>query len=250
MLYLAVNLSYFAVLPKDVVAQSNSIALDFGLHVLGPMGALLFSAIVIASAVGSVNSVVFLHARVIVKVSRDGHFLSYFSYLHPERQTPVRAVIFYTIHTSLFVVAGDLAFLVTFGGIVMTTFTFMVTIGLFFLRRRDPDLNRPYKAPLVAPVVSGLQSLWLMFVPLYSNPKASFSAVIFMLCGLPIYYYIERKRRQQGDALDTSRDDSLEMQQTANAGRDEGTSAIKARGHVYENVPLDDDVEKSEDTDN
>lgn len=54
-LFLAANVSYFLVLPLSVVAQSNTVALDFGVKVFGKIGAVVFSVVVAISCFGALN---------------------------------------------------------------------------------------------------------------------------------------------------------------------------------------------------
>lgn len=54
-LFLATNVAYFLVLPLPIVAQSNTVALDFGTKVFGKTGAVIFSVVVAVSCFGALN---------------------------------------------------------------------------------------------------------------------------------------------------------------------------------------------------
>lgn len=54
-LFLAANIAYFLVLPLPIVAQSNTVALDFGIKVFGRIGGAIFSVVVVVSCVGALN---------------------------------------------------------------------------------------------------------------------------------------------------------------------------------------------------
>lgn len=54
-LYIMANLSYFIVLPVDAISHSNTVALDFGKEVLGPVGGLIFALLVACSCLGNLN---------------------------------------------------------------------------------------------------------------------------------------------------------------------------------------------------
>jgi amino acid permease len=54
-LFLAANIAYFIVLPQAIVAQSNTVALDFGTKVLGKAGGVVFSVVVAVSCFGALN---------------------------------------------------------------------------------------------------------------------------------------------------------------------------------------------------
>lgn len=54
-LFLATNIAYFLVLPLSIVAQSNTVALDFGIKVFGRIGGAIFSVVVVVSCIGALN---------------------------------------------------------------------------------------------------------------------------------------------------------------------------------------------------
>jgi amino acid transporter len=68
-LFLAANVAYFLVLPLSVVAQSNTVALDFGAKVFGKTGAVIFSVVVAVSCFGALNGS-FYTSRQSLRLSR------------------------------------------------------------------------------------------------------------------------------------------------------------------------------------
>lgn len=71
-LMLLTNWSYLVVLPLQLVTHSNTIALDFGRVLLGPIGGLIFSLIVAISCLGALNSSVFTTCRLVAVAAKEG----------------------------------------------------------------------------------------------------------------------------------------------------------------------------------
>ncbi len=137
-------------------------------------------------------------SRVFFAMSRDRLLPPVFSALSERFQTPYRT----TLVTGVVVAAltfllslKTLASLVNIG----TLFAFvLVSIGVIFLRRARPDLERPFRTPLVpvVPILSVLASLWLM---LNLSGATWVRFVVWMVVGLVVYFvYSVRHSRLAG----------------------------------------------------
>ena len=124
--FLLANLSYFIVLPKTLIAQSNTVALDYGKELLGPVGGIIFAIIVAISCFGALNSQWFTATRLIyvnaamfpmtvlgAYLNRDPTLL-YTPYAQPAHALGISAVvdqqqagaIMWVLGSSLMVVCG------------------------------------------------------------------------------------------------------------------------------------------------
>jgi len=130
-------------------------------------------------------------------MSRDGLFPSVFSDLHPRFRTPYKSNWILFIFVGLFAafvpgsVAGDLT---SFG----TLFAFvLVSLGVWMLRRNEPALKRPFKAPLVPLVpILGVLVCGGMIISLDANTLKV--ALVWMIIGILIYFgYGVRKSQLQ-----------------------------------------------------
>jgi APA family basic amino acid/polyamine antiporter len=75
----------------------------------------------------------------------------------------------------------------------------LVTASIFVFRKKYPDAIRPYRAfgyPVV-PVLFLLVAGWLLINTITTNPKQSFIGIFLILAGLPVYYYLARKREKE-----------------------------------------------------
>src|SRR5579862_1982647 len=76
--YVFANIAYFFVLPSSVIAASNTIAVQFGRKVFGPIGALVLAVSVAASCFGALNASTFTSGRLVYAAGKEGYLPSIF----------------------------------------------------------------------------------------------------------------------------------------------------------------------------
>ena len=143
-----------------------------------------FSSVILVMLMGQ--------SRVFYSMSKDGLLPSVFSALHPKFQTPYKSNLILVLFVGLFAafvpgsVAGDLT---SFG----TLFAFVLVCGgIWIMRRRHPDIERPFKTPLV-PLVPILGILVCTFMIVALDSFTLLSASAWMVLGLCIYFLYSRK---------------------------------------------------------
>lgn len=92
-IYVLVNLAYFAVVSRDEMLSSVAVAVTFGNKVFGPV-AWSIPIFVALSCFGGVNGIVFTSARLFATGAQDGNLPSFFSLVHHKQQTPIPSLIF------------------------------------------------------------------------------------------------------------------------------------------------------------
>jgi amino acid transporter len=150
-IYLGINLSIIGIVPwRDFVPaaahpESNFVVSIFMERIYGSTVATLFTAMILWTAFGSVFALLLGYSRVPYAAAKDGYFFKAFARLHPTKGFP---------HISLLVlgVLSILASFVSLGMVIDALITtrilvqFIGQIGaVTMLRRRDPDMPRPYK---------------------------------------------------------------------------------------------------------
>ncbi len=148
-----------------------------------------FSSVILVMLLGQ--------SRVFYTMSTDGLLPKVFSDLHPKFQTPYKSNMILFIFVGLFAaflpetVAGDLTS-------VGTLFAFVVVcIGVMVLRKKDPNLERPFKTPLV-PLVPILGIIICAAMILSLPGRTQLSALAWMVVGLVIYFSYSKKRSKLG----------------------------------------------------
>ena len=154
-------------------------------------GSLLVKAGAVAG-LGSVMLVMMLgQSRVFYSMSRDGLLLKWAGAIHPRFRTPWISSIVVGICVAIFasfIPIGDLAVLVNIGTLLAFV---IVCAGVWILRRKRPDLPRPFKTPLV-PLVPILGILTSLAAMLSLPSKTWWRLLIWLLIGLFVYAFYGR----------------------------------------------------------
>jgi APA family basic amino acid/polyamine antiporter len=190
-IYLLANWAYFRVLTPVEVASHKLVAAEMMLRVQGPVGAAAVSIAAMISIFAALNGSILTGARVPYAAARDGLFFRSAAKVHPSFQTPGVSILMLTGWSSLLVLSGkydDLYNFVIFGSWILYG---MATASVFVLRRKRPDLERPYRTlgyPFV-PALFLVGATILEVQTLRDKPVQAFMGIALILLGLPFYFY-------------------------------------------------------------
>jgi APA family basic amino acid/polyamine antiporter len=196
-LYILVNAAVQYVLPAAVVAASERPASDAVALVLGRAGANLVSAGMAVSMLVTLNGTIMSGARVPFAMARDGYFFKTIAEVHPRFRTPWVAIIVQCgLAIALLLLGGS--FRQFFSLAIFAEWMFYMIAGstVFVFRRREPNLERPYRVwgyPVV-PAVFVLVSAALLYYTFTGNLKSSAGGCLAILAGVPIFYFFARRR--------------------------------------------------------
>lgn len=140
--------------------MSNTVAMDFGRAIFGPIGGTLFALVVAFSCFGAVNGqyllavnatsvahhfhisgAYFTTSRLIYAASREGYLPAVFGRLHPTRKTPMNAALLQTAITTTFIlVGGGFRALINFSVVASWGFYFLTVSEIGYLSKEVPQL--------------------------------------------------------------------------------------------------------------
>jgi APA family basic amino acid/polyamine antiporter len=129
-------------------------------------------------------------------MARDGLFFRPAAKVHPRFHTPGAAMLMLCIWSSIVVLSGwydDLYNFVIFGSWILYL---MTAVSVFVLRRKQPNLERPYRVtgyPIV-PVLFVVVAALLLFSTLRTRPRESIMGLGLMSLGIPFYLYWNHRR--------------------------------------------------------
>ncbi|KAI9593985.1 amino acid/polyamine transporter I [Syncephalis fuscata] len=191
--YVLTNLAYFAVLPLEMIRQSNTVAMEFGMATMGPFGKYLMAVMVTISAFGAINGGTIVGSRVAVASAGDSSiFPKTLAHIHATRGTPVRALFFVGTVTSFWALIGDFASLVDILMCIIWFCYFITIVGLLRLRVLYPDAPRPFRVWTPLAVMFCIVAGSLAITPLFNMAKNawlySFSFLGCMMA-IPIYWF-------------------------------------------------------------
>jgi basic amino acid/polyamine antiporter, APA family len=196
-LYILVNAAVQYVLPAAAVAGSERPASDAVALVLGRAGASLVSAGMAVSMLVTLNGTIMSGARVPFAMARDGYFFKTIAEVHPRFRTPWVAIVGQCgLAIALLLLGGS--FRQFFSLAIFAEWMFYMIAGstVFVFRRREPNLERPYRVwgyPVV-PAVFVLVSAALLYYTFTDNLKSSAGGCLAILAGVPVFYFFARRR--------------------------------------------------------
>jgi APA family basic amino acid/polyamine antiporter len=199
--YLVTNLAYFYALSFSEILTSNSTAYRDALPVaaraaqtFSSYGAQIVSFAFVVSAIGALNGITMMNARVPFAMARDGLFFGPLGNLSATSSVPVNAIWFQGIWACVLALSGTFDQITTSVIFAVWLFTALVGSSLFVLRRKLPAAPRRYRAlgyPVV-PALFVLVALWLVINTLTVSPVESAAGLFLVALGLPFYFYFRR----------------------------------------------------------
>jgi basic amino acid/polyamine antiporter, APA family len=199
--YLITNLAYFYALPFGDVLTSNSTAYRDALPIaakaaqaFSSYGAKIVSLAFIIAAIGALNGITLMNARVPYAMARDHLFFGPLAKLDTESRVPVNAIWFQAIWACVLTLSGTFDQITTSVIFAVWLFTALVGSSLFVLRRKLPAAPRRYRAlgyPVI-PALFVLVAAWLVVNSIATTPVESAAGLLLMAVGLPFYMYFHR----------------------------------------------------------
>jgi len=201
LVYLLTNIGYFYALPFSEVLTANSTAYRDALPVAAKAaqtfsryGAQLVSIAFIIAAIGALNGITLMNARVPFAMARDGLFFGALADLDEDTRAPAKAIWFQGIWACVLALSGTFDQITTSVIFAVWLFTALVGSSLFVLRRKLPVAPRRYRAigyPVV-PALFVLVAAWLVINSLSATPVESVAGLVLMAIGLPFYFFFRR----------------------------------------------------------
>ena len=189
--YLAINTVLVYVLGFDQMVGSDSVISDASTVFLGNSGAAIVTMIIVVSLLGGNNVNVLTNARIIYAMAKEGRFFKMADQVHPKYQTPSNAIIIQCAWAILLTFTGTFNQLITYIIFVSWIFYGMSAGAVIILRKKKPDMERPYRTPLYPwiPAIFILFSVFLTINTIMEAPRDAAIGTVLMVAGLPLYYY-------------------------------------------------------------
>lgn len=194
-IYLLTNVAYFHVLSPGEVAGSSRVAGEMMRRILGDWGAGAVSIAAMISILAALNGSILSGSRVPYAMARDRRFFGAVAHVHAEHRTPSVSILLLSAWSALLVLSGRYDQLYTYVIFASSILYGMATASVIVLRRKRPDMARPYKTlgyPFV-PIAFVLAISCLVISTLIKSPRESFMGLGLIALGLPFYLYWKRK---------------------------------------------------------
>lgn len=196
LIYVLTNLMYLAVIPFNEIAnaQSDRVAVVASQYTFGDMGTIIIALMIMVSTFACNNGLIMAGARVYYAMAQDGLFLKKAAFLN-RAGVPGWALWVQCVWASFLCLTGKYGDLLDFVIIIVLIFYILTIYGIFILRKKRPELERPYKAfgyPIL-PFVYLLMATAICISLLITKFSTCGWGVLIMLTGIPIYYATKPK---------------------------------------------------------
>jgi amino acid transporter len=168
-IYFGINLSIIGVVPwrefvpADAHPESNFIVSIFMQKIYGTGVAMIFTLLVLWTAFGSVFALLLGYSRIPFAAAESGYFFRVFGRLHPTKDFPYVSLL---VLGTISIIAGFFSLGTVIDALIVTRILVQFmgqAFGLILLRRRSPDMPRPYRMWLY-PVPALIAVLGWIFV--------------------------------------------------------------------------------------
>lgn len=194
--YIAVNLAIVRTLPLEQIAAAGTKAINLvSSELFGAFGATLLAIGIMISIFGCLNGHVLTDPRIPYAMAQEGDFPSFLTKLSPYK-TPTNGFILQTVLATFYIITGTFDALTNLVVFTMYIFFVMCMVGVLILRRREPELPRPYKVPLypVVPALGILGGIYILYATLTTDTLNALYGIAVTVLGIPVYYWLARRR--------------------------------------------------------
>jgi len=205
-LYLMTNISYLLVLPLEGNPDGTGV-LSLGMQFatedrvgtaaaymfLGEAAAIVMAVLIMISTFGCNNGLILMGARVYYAMAKDNLFFSSVGTLN-KNSVPAKALLFQGVWAGILCLSGTYSELLDYVMFAVLIFYVLTISGIFILRKKMPDAERPYKA-------FGYPWLTILYIILASSiciillifkPEYTWRGLIIVLLGVPVYFLWRR----------------------------------------------------------
>lgn len=195
-IYVFANLMYLAVLPLDRIAtaKSDRVAVVAAQYIFGQAGTIIIALMIMISTFACNNGLIMAGARVYYTMANDGLFFKKAARLN-RFNVPAWALWVQGAWASVLCLTGRYGALLEFVVMIVLIFYILTIYGIFILRKKMPDADRPYKAfgyPVLPFLYVLIASALCVALLVYKTDTCGWG-VLIMLVGIPVYY-LSRQR--------------------------------------------------------
>jgi APA family basic amino acid/polyamine antiporter len=188
--YALTNIAYFYVLAPSEIAGTSTVAADAARKLMGGSGGAFVAIGVMISAFATLNGSILAGSRIPFAQARDGLFPRSLAQVHSRFHTPAAAILAQSVVAGLLALTGQYEALFTKVIFAEWLFYMLVTAGIIILRRRQPNLERPYRTwgypvvPAIFVVLAGL----LLVNTFLERRVDSLWGLVMVGTGVPAFY--------------------------------------------------------------
>lgn len=202
-IYISVSVVYLYALPITQVAQETTIAQSAAATLFSSKAARWLGATIALSCFGAMSSAILCSARVSYAMARDGAFFHAMGRVHPKYRTPAFSLVSLGAWSIVLALSGSYDQLYTYVMFMMVLSYVAAVAGLFLLRRKRPDVPRPYRCtgyPVFPALYLLIAGAWALN-SVVTRPKETLIGIFIVFLGAPFYWFWRRQAKRHPQEL-------------------------------------------------
>ncbi|WP_277630814.1 APC family permease [Atopococcus tabaci] len=189
--YLAINVAYLFVVDSAVLAATETPAAAVATQLFPGIGGKLITIGILISVFGAMNGYFLSGMRIPYVLAQRGMlpFSGWFGHVHAKTNIPRNGGIFILFVSVMMMLTGSFNQLTDLIVFVIWIFSTMTFLAVLLLRKRAPELNRPYKVPLYPfiPLVAMAGGVFILTSILLTQPLNALLGIVLTLSGVPFF---------------------------------------------------------------
>ena len=192
-IYILMNVVYLATVPLHELAfaKDNRVALSASEAIFGTSGTIIIAIMIMISTFGCDNGLILAGARVYYTMANDKLFFKQAGKLN-KNVVPEWALWIQCVMASALCLSGKYGDLLDMVSFIVVIFYVLTIAGIFILRKKYPNAERPYKAfgyP-VLPAIYIIMGISFCTLLIIYKPQFTWPGLIITLIGIPLYYFV------------------------------------------------------------
>lgn len=197
--YTLLNLSYIRVLPWSKIVGNQATALLTAKKLFGNVGGIIIAVGILVSVFGAINGHMLLGSRMPYTLGKENKLpaSSFFGKLNSKTLVPTNSMLFESAISTIMILSGTFDSLSNMLIYISWIFSIFLFVGVLILRKKQPDLARPFKVPCypLPPLLAIVGALFIVMTTTITQPVLAIIGILLTLSGWPIYNYIQKKRQ-------------------------------------------------------
>ena len=202
--YLIINVAYLWVLPADQLATFSNPAAAVATALFGPVGGKIVTGGILISVFGCANGYLLTGPRVLYTLGTQKSIPGYKTIgALNKNNVPANATLVMAVVGCLYAMSGQFNLLTDLSMFAIWSFYVLTFIGVIILRKKQPDLHRPYRVPMypVIPCIAIAGGLFVVLNQLLfagmTNTLISLGGVLVTLIGIPLYNVAQKQAAKE-----------------------------------------------------
>lgn len=200
-IYVSANFMYTGILPMNEIAfaENDRVGVAASTVIFGAAGTIVIAIMIMISTFGCNNGLILSGARVYYTMAKDGLFFKQAGELN-HSSVPQKALWMQGILASVWCLSGRYGDLLDMISFVVVLFYMLTIAGIFILRKKQPNIARPYKAfgyPILPFIYMLMGTAFCVLLIVY-KPQYTWPGFIITLLGIPLYYLALRNKQSKG----------------------------------------------------